>query len=294
MIAADAISAPLIVKRPARTGLADLVAKSLELPTVPAIAAEVTCALDDPDLTAGHIAKIIETDQGITARLIKTSNSALYGFSRKVTSPQLAVTLLGFMEVRNIIVASSTRYLYKRFGSAEKVMWQHSVSMAVATRMLASALAPSAKYTAYLAGQMHDVGRVVMNNADPKRFLETELATPQVGSCQAELSAFGFTHTDVGSLLAAQWKMPPAVEAACFYHHDLAMGRSIAPEHSALVACVVLADGMCQRLGLGTVEAPASCEPDEQDALEVLGITDERLKALTAEFDQNFRSEISL
>jgi HD-like signal output (HDOD) protein len=298
--ATKAQSVPKIVRRsraPGRVALGELVGRSVELPTVPEIASKVIRAVDDPELTVADIAGMIETDQGISARIIKTSNSSLYGFSRKVQNLQAAIALLGFAEVRNLVVASSTRYLYKRFGPTEKGIWRHSVAMAVCTRMIAGALAPSMRGAAYLAGQMHDMGKVVMNNTDPKRFAATEAsAVPggDAGACSAELAAFGFTHADVGSLVAEQWQMPPLIEATCFYHHDLAMGRVITPEAAPLIACVVLADGVCERLGFGSAKASRALDEDEREALALLGADEERLARMTKDFDLNFRNELSL
>jgi HD-like signal output (HDOD) protein len=296
-------SAPRIVRRggaPDRLALGALIGRSLELPTVPDIAAKVVRAVEDPELTVADIAGMIETDQGITAKIIKTSNSSLYGFSRKVENLQSAIALLGFVEVRNLVVAASTRYLYRRFGPTEKGLWRHSVATAVCTRMVAAELAPSARGAAYLAGQMHDMGKVVMNNADPNRFAETEASAGggakggDLSPVAAELRTFGFTHADVGALVAEQWRMPAAIEAACFYHHDLAMGRAIAPDAGALIACVVLADGICHRLGFGTAPIVAALDEDERDALDLFGATEERLERMMKDFDLNFRNELSL
>lgn len=300
--ATKAQSVPKIVRRsraPGRVALGEVVGRSVELPTVPEIAAKVIRAVDDPELTVADIAGMIETDQGISARIIKTSNSSLYGFSRKVQNLQSAIALLGFAEVRNLVVASSTRYLYKRFGPIEKGIWRHSVAMAVCTRMIAGTLAPSVRGAAYLAGQIHDMGKVVMNNTDPKRFAATEAAgalakAVDAGSCEAELASFGFTHADVGSLVAEQWQMPALIEATCFYHHDLAMGRVITPEAAPLIACVVLADGVCERLGFGSAKASRALDEDEREALDLLGADEGRLVRMTKDFDLNFRSELSL
>jgi HD-like signal output (HDOD) protein len=274
-----------------RSALGDLVAKSLELPTVPAIAAAVIRALEDPNVGARDIAKVIQTDQGITARLIKTCNSSVYGLQREVSSLQSAIALLGFIEVRDLVLASSTRYLYRRFGVIERNIWQHSVAMASCARMLALALAPEAKDAAYLAGQMHDVGKVVMNNAEPRRFA---LAAAQPGSSwEAEQAAFGFSHADVGSLLSVRWKMPAPIEAAIFYHHDFAMGRSFAPEHIRLIACVILANGICHRVGFGADASASPLRGDEREALTVLGASEKQLEILGADFEKKFRAEMA-
>jgi HD-like signal output (HDOD) protein len=251
--------------------LGGLLATSVEIPTVPAIAAQVIHAIESPELGADALAAIIEPDQGISARLLKTANSSLYGLSRRVHSLQSAVLLLGFAQVRDIVLASSTRHLYKRFGPVERGLWVHSVAMAVATRQIAMALAPAEKETAYLAGQMHDIGQVVMNNLHAEAFAEALLGAKTAGSCPAEQAVFGFSHADVGALLASRWRMPPAVEAACFYHHDLAKARSLAPEQGPLVACVVLANAACHELGFASEVAQQLFTSERDEALELLG-----------------------
>jgi hypothetical protein len=87
--------------------------------------------------------------------------------------------------------------------------------------------------------------------------------------------------------------MPAPIEAAIFYHHDFAMGRSFAPEHIRLIACVILANGICHRVGFGADGTASPLRFDEREALTILGANERQLEILAADFEKKFRAEMA-
>ena len=90
-----------------------------DLPTMPAIANQVVQAVDNPDSSIDDIRALIDQDAAIAARILKISNSALYGFPSEIQSLSHAISLLGTMTVRNLVLAASMKETYKRFGLLE-------------------------------------------------------------------------------------------------------------------------------------------------------------------------------
>lgn len=275
-------------------GLAGVVARAIELPTVPAVAQRVMKAVEDPNMSAPKLAKIVEADQGLTAKVLRISNSAMYGRPRQITNLQGAVVLLGFNEVKDLVLVSSTRQLYKRFGPREKAMWEHSVGVAICSHVIAQRFAPALREAAFLAGQMHDIGKVVLNNQNPVNFGEAERLGAESGSVAAEQEVFMFTHTDVGAMVSAKWNMPAGVEAVCMYHHDLSLAHSVAADQALLVACVTLANFICHKLQVGAPEPESSLLPDAEDAMSMLGLDMPKVDALLENFQEKYMSEILL
>jgi HD-like signal output (HDOD) protein len=80
---------------------------------------------------------LIQQDAAIAARILKISNSALYGFPSEIQSLSHAISLLGTMTVRNLVLAASMKETYRRFGFLEKLLWQHSSLAGPVAAMLA-------------------------------------------------------------------------------------------------------------------------------------------------------------
>ncbi len=262
---------------------------------MPFIATRVIRAVDDPKTTGNVLAAIIETDPGITAWVMRVTNSAAYGRQRKVTSLPQAVTLLGFNELKNLVISASVRALYRTFGPVEKELWLHSVAAGIASRLIAreaakTMAAKTLREAAFLAGQMHDVGRLIIRTKMPQEYNAIEERSVELGGVGAEEEVLGYAHTDVGSLIMQRWNMPNVIEAAAFYHHDLEMCEMLAAEHVSLVACVILADELAHRQGIGGPPNPLD-NLSVPRALELLGINDERFDSLSAPFAEAFAAE---
>ncbi len=281
---------PATTRAPVRPRLQDVVAQTLELPAMPFIATRVMRAVDDPASTVNVIAALVEADPGITAWIMRVVNSAAFGRQRRVTSLPQAVALLGFAELKNLVVSASVRALYRSFGPAEKAMWQHSVAVGAGARLIAMRAAKGAREAAFLAGQMHDVGKLILRNHMPKQLEAAEKLLGERGPTACEESVIGFSHADVGALLMQRWGLPGPIEAAAFYHHDLDLCASLAADQVPLVACVALADALADRLlgaGGGDDDLVAV------QAAELLRLVPADIEDLSAALGAAIKSELS-
>lgn len=236
---------------PARARPGDLRAladRSLELPAMPVVATRVIQAVASPTATVAEVAALIGQDPVVTTWIMRVVNSAAYGRQRTVSSLVQAVSLLGFKEIKSLVISASMRTLSRTFGPVEQRLWRHAVCTALGARLVARRVSRALEDEAFLAGQLHDVGKIVLQNHQSEALRQAEALRGELGPTASEEHVLGFAHTDVGSLLVQRWGLPQTIEVAAFYHHDLELCSSLAPEHLPLVACVTLADVLAHRL----------------------------------------------
>lgn len=279
------------MSRPRPADISTLIEKNLTIPTIPDVAAKALRALNNPNTSAPKIAAVIQEDQGLTARVLQVANSAVYGLTREVKSLPQASMLLGFDTLKSIIITVSARGLYKRFGLVERDLWQHSVACAIAAQQVADFKDVPGKEEAFVAGLMHDVGKVVMNNSERDRFMKScELRKDRgMTDIEAEQEVFGFTHADVGSLLVKRWGLSEALQHAVFLHHEPDLAHSLASGFEPMVYVTHVADQICYRLGHGVKPAGDDEDTVDLEALDVLGILEDEFVDLCQKIDAQYR-----
>ena len=278
--------------RPAPQKMARLVNDNLEIPTIPDVASQALRQMNNPDISGAQLAKTISQDQGLTAKVLKVANSALYSLPREVKNLQQAAMVLGFTTLKSIVISASCRSIYKKFGMLERTLWMHSVATAMAAHTIAKQLDLKHREEAFVAGLMHDVGKVVMNNGDRDRYKETVRLlkeAPSLTSVGAEIKVFGFSHVDVGAVLVQRWELSPALENAVFLHHDPEIADSVAPDYVALVYATNLANRVCKHLGFGST--PSGNELDEDDVTDALGLDGPQLATLAEDIKTLYEAD---
>jgi HD-like signal output (HDOD) protein len=145
-----------------------------ELPPLPSVAARVMNMADDDRTSALDLAQVLSTDQALTAKLIRISNSAYYGFARRVSTVREAVLVLGFKQVRQMAVGASVMNAFKGSKLSDgfdlDLFWGHSIAVAVAAETLAKKTRVAKPEDAFTAGILHDIGRLVLRQVMPVEF----------------------------------------------------------------------------------------------------------------------------
>jgi len=254
-------------------GLRKATESVLNLPTLPLVASRMLQMVDDPNVSAGSLGKALSEDQVLTARILKLANSSYYGFPRRISTVNLAVVVLGFEAVKDLILSVAVMDLFRngardsRFDLTQ--FWDHSVRVAAASRQIARILRWRSVGEAFTAGILHDIGKVVLHQYQPKAFDEMirRIADDGVPPLDAELDVLGATHAEVGAWLVEKWNIPAPLVQAVRYHHSPGEAQL---EHSAHAALLHLADILTHRLGHGNgVEHPVRHEV-HPDALRIL------------------------
>lgn len=190
------------------------------LPGAPRTFLTLTTALTDPDVDLDHVARIVEEDGSVAAKVLQLVNSAFFGLSRKTTSVREAVAYLGLDPLRGVVLAAEVAKAYEdespvraRFSDRQQ---KHGLFVA---RMSQHVLAGRpTSVDAFAAGLLHDIGRLVLLRAveSPPDLPYDQLLAEQAKQ-EAEL---GVTHAEVGAALLGLWGLPATVSEAVALHHD--------------------------------------------------------------------------
>ena len=262
--------------------LEQLVASVADLKPLPSTVTTALRLLDDLDSSVDQISAIISVDQAVTARLLKFANSAYYGTIQPCSTVTEALCRLGFRKTKNILLAASYSSLLGRrlagYNLGRGELWRHSVAVANTAQRLSAQVSYSAPDEAYIAGLLHDIGKLVLDQYRKVNWDEL-LALGQAGNrslIDAEDMLLGVNHVQVGSALAKSWGLPaPLVDAIAFHHHP-----HMAETAPLLAAIVHIADAVCLRLGIGLAHNQflPTVSPD---ALSILSLTDTEVDFLT-------------
>ena len=198
--------------------------QSPKLPSLPAAAARLLDLLQDPDSGVRDMVDVIKTDPALTARILQAANASSLGVSRSISSIELAVPLLGKTVVTTLTLNFSL--LSKRSlgpGGQELLddYWLGAVIHANAAQQLSSFVKVPGEEL-FLGGLLADVGRLAMIATSVEDYLRvTELReTDDLSDTEAERTVFGFTHADVGEILAKKWGLPAELTTAIATHHN--------------------------------------------------------------------------
>lgn len=222
----------------------------LDLPTLPTVVAKIVELVDNPRTNASTLARLISSDPALTARMLKLANSAYYGFPRRIGTINLAIVVLGFNTVRDLAISAS---LVERFnlayegGDLQTDFWEHSVCTAVAARMVQRLGPAGAVGEAFVAGLLHDIGRLIIARYLPDEFerVRKETETSQRSLWNVELEVLGMSHSEVGGLLCRRWNLPEPISDAVTWHHLPLQRRDSDP-----LTCIVhFSEYLAHRMG---------------------------------------------
>ena len=217
--------------------------------SLPMFYTQLSEAIDHPRSSIGDIAKIISEDQGLTARILKLANSPLFGYFSTIDTITQAVTIIGVLQVRDLALALSVMDVFS--GIPEDLVnmeqfWKHSIATGLASRVLATSQREANLERFFVAGILHDIGRLVMYVRVPDMCLELLEQCRATGTLlhRAEKEMFSFDHADVGSALLKRWKIPPRVAEPVGAHHDSRRGDQYPREGSILHLADIIAHAL--------------------------------------------------
>lgn len=225
-----------------------------DLPPMPHIAAQVIEKLSDEDATPRDIHQLIIKDQALAARVLKVANSPYYGASRSISTLRDAVLFMGFDSIRSLVMTAVLKGMFSSVGLVEKLLWEHAVACGLAARKTADEVGFQPIDEAYLAGLMHDVGKTALFLRVPGVMEEIlqEVYNDGGDFFEIEQRKLGFTHTDVGGIIADKWRFSGNIEDAIANHHQ--PGKAWAA--TELTHIVSLANSICHKLEVGPTRKP--------------------------------------
>ncbi len=220
-----------------------LLSKLNHVPTLPSLYLEIRSALSRADASARDVGAIVAKDVGFSGKLLQLVNSAFFGLPRAVTTPEDAVVLLGTDLVRALVLGTKVFSMMESASNPETIaaLWRHSLSTGALARQIATrmALDRHGVDAAFLAGFVHDIGRLVIEADLPEQAARCRaLARGGASDYAAEMKVFGTTHEAISAALLGTWGLPDAaVEAVAFIHTpSRAMTAEIGPLAAAHIA----------------------------------------------------------
>jgi len=247
-----------------------------EIPTLPSVASKVMQILENPRSSAADVERVIMYDQAMATRVLKLVNSAYYGFPRRISTVSQAVVILGFVTVKNLILSISVADFFVMLGKTRifnrAELWRHSVGTAVAARILARKAHFPQLEEVFMAGLLHDIGKVILDHYFPQEFAQViQLAQEKkISIYEAELEVIGISHAVVGQWIADHWNLPQLLVEVINYHHQPFENK----DYWATTALVHVADIIARqaRIGSGGDDVQPTIRPN---VLEWLRIKDQ-------------------
>ena len=183
-------------------------------------------SLAHEDVSFSALSDLIEKDTVLAGNILKVVNSALYGRRGEVNSVRHAVALLGVNKLRNTVLGMSISRMWARVktpgGWSSKTFNMHSVAVAVLGDLLAQRAGVRYPEGAFIAGLLHDLGRLLIAIAVAEEYGEimTLYATNTRTLCDCEREVLGFDHAEISSLALAAWNLPEPIQVAVRFHHQ--------------------------------------------------------------------------
>jgi HD-like signal output (HDOD) protein len=230
----------------------ELLREAPNLGSPPAVYRRLVEVLEDPRSGAHEVAAVIGQDPALTARLLRLANSPYFAFGRTVDSVHQAVVLIGATHVRDISLATSVTGFFPDvppdlIHSGD--FWRHSLAVGIGARALAEMRRESNIERFFVAGMLHDVGRLVlyMCAPDAARAVLEHAKDHECLLYEAEMDLIGFDHGTVGGALMEKWNMPDSLVECVALHHRPGEARGFPVE----AATIHLADLIANALKLG-------------------------------------------
>ena len=264
------------------------------IPSLPKVYSDLIAELESPSPSVKKAASLISADIGMSASILKMVNSAYFGLSQRIASPEFAVSLLGLDIVQGLVL---TAHLFTSFSNAEAKLLhlEKIVDHCLITGFLAKEIAihenlPTAKSDIYIAGILHDIGKLIFVSHSPKLYRQViDTATiKKIPLYEAEEEMFGVTHAEVGAYLLGQWGLSELIIELIAYHHG-----GIAPKHLSMESSIIKAANIFAREvlpvdELGEYDVPAdrifassqlmTAKRDEWFAVAMKAITESSMK----------------
>lgn len=194
------------------------------LTSFPDVYFRVSEALQSPKSSVSHIADLISRDTALSATLLKLANSAIYGVPAKVDSISRATALIGGRALSVLALGVSAvqnfRDIPVEWVNMES-FWKHSVSVAVIAQILASKKNPRVIEQAFVAGMLHDIGRLVLYRHAPFTMarLISASAERKIPLAAMEKEVLGFDHGELGGKLLERWNFPLSLSDMVLQYH---------------------------------------------------------------------------
>jgi putative nucleotidyltransferase with HDIG domain len=265
-----------------------------EISTLPAVALRLMEVAGDMSSSAADLKEVLESDTALCARVLRCVNSAAYAVRTKITDLQQAIAYLGLKQIRNLAMTASVSELFKTDATISSYtragLWKHLVSVGICARLIAKRRKMANFEDMFLAGLLHDIGIVLMDQSVHDQFSKIIVSLKGDKTLvQAEREHVGFDHAELGERVARNWGFPDAARAAIRYHHASANYKG---SEIDVVRCVEIANLLCTLKGISSIGL--KLVQLSKPAISGLRLTKEDIAILIEDLDGEIESNAGL
>ncbi len=199
------------------------VAGNKRLPTLPAVAQKLIELAQQDEIELHEVCQVVRSDPAVSGKILKTANSALFGFRARVESIEEAVPKLGTSMIRTLILSfhlAANSQGETEYQSYYQQMWRNFLTQAVFAELIAEQT-DCDQASCFMAGLLQDIGVLAMLSEFGDEYIENVLeraSLPDVAD--AERRHFGFSHIDISEQIVQQWNLGKRYWSAIRHHHD--------------------------------------------------------------------------
>lgn len=224
-----------------------------QLQPIPQVALKVMRLINEGGLVIDKIADEVRRDQVISARVLSLANSAMFAKRRPIESLDHALVYLGQDQLIKLILSAAVQSYFEQSSNGYSLckggLYHHAIGCAQVAEALARKTQKADPNTAYTAGLLHDIGKVVLDQyvapAYPLFYRQAMEKSYNVLTIEKQL--LGIDHTEVGRLLSQQWSFPESLQSIVRHHHH----PDKSSRHKALAVIVYMADLLLSRFHIG-------------------------------------------
>jgi len=260
-----------------------------EIPTPDIVVQEIISTASNPNASAKDLEKVISMDVGLSTKILRLVNSAYYGLPRKITKLSEAIVIVGFKTVRNLalsVFTYSALHAKHTFIDHDK-LWSHFMTTAIFAEHIAKNIGFMNREEVFLAGMMHDVGKIAIDLVFPTYMYELAKFSEekQIPMFLIEYKCQIEDHMELGSELLKLWKFPDEYVSVARYHEKPSLNPD--SQHIEMISIVHLANVFSNIFlpGYSLSYGPPYLDPL---VFSVLGIKPSNLKILFHELERVF------
>jgi len=275
-----------------KTEIRRIIRDTKSLPTLPGVISKLTSLAENNKASVNEMARVVSSDQVLSAKVLRLVNSPFYGFSGRVSTISNALILLGVNVIKSLAISSS---IFEMMEKNTVGLWEHSLGVGVAANIIAKKLQLPEPEEISTAALLHDIGKVIikLKLEEDYEHLLALIREKDVSMLDAERELLATDHAEIGKLLAQSWFLPEKLIEPIACHHDIEQSGL----HLVKTSVVHIADILVKADGFGF--SGDDCVPRIQPAAwKKLDLNEGLIGEIIAELDEklvdarNFSLEI--